>query len=70
MLANVPTVAETHFERAGDLCDQLYEIRKDGEGEEILTYRTMIISGQRELHAEVKQWKMEQGIYTSGSKEN
>ena len=69
-LADIPPVAETHFDEADKLCIQLYESRNDGEEEEILTYRAIIASGKKDLGPEMKEWKMEEGIYTSSSEED
>ena len=69
-LADIPPVAETHFNEADKLCIQLYESRKDGEEEEILTYRAIIASGKKNLGTEMREWKREEGIYTSSSEED
>ncbi len=69
VLADIPTVGQYHFDVAGALCDQLYERREDGDEEEILTYQTIVAKGQRELRAEVKQWRIEQETFESSSKE-
>lgn len=45
LLAAIPPVAKSHFEKADELCNQPYERRKNGEEEEILTYRTIITNG-------------------------
>ena len=37
-LADIPPVAEEHFNEADRLCTELYKSRKAGEEEEILTY--------------------------------
>jgi len=65
-LADIPPVGEAHFDEADKLCTQLYENRKDGEEEEILTYRAIIANGKMNLSLELKEWKMEEGIHMSG----
>ncbi len=69
-LADIPPVAETHFNEAGKFCIQLYESRKDGEEEEILMYQAIITSGKENLGTEMKEWKLEEGIYISSSEED
>lgn len=64
VLADIPNISQYHFDIADVLCNQLYERREDGEEEEILTYRTIVTRGQRELRAEVEQWRVEQGTFT------
>lgn len=61
-LADIPAVAETHFDEAGKLCIQLYESRKEGEEEEILVYQAIIASGKDNLGPEMEEWKTEEGI--------
>lgn len=69
-LADIRPVAETHSDEADKLCIQLYESRKDGEEEEILMYQAIIASGKENLCLEMKEWKMEEGIYISSSEED
>jgi hypothetical protein len=69
-LADIPPAAESHFNEADRLCTQLYESRKEGEEEEILTYREMISSSLKDLDPEMKEWKIEEGIYVSSSDED
>ena len=69
-LADIPPIAESHFKEADRLCTQLYESRKEGEEEEILTYREIISNGLTDLGPEMKQWKMEEDIYISSSDED
>jgi hypothetical protein len=64
-LADIPPVAEEHFNEADRLCTELYESRKAGEEEEILTYRAIITGGKTDLGPEMKQWKMEEGMYST-----
>jgi hypothetical protein len=54
-LADIPPVAESHLNRANQLCTQLYESRKEGEEDEIKTYREIIISSLKELRSEIKE---------------
>ena len=68
--ADIPPVAEIHFNEAKKFCTQLYENRKDGEEEEILTYRAMIDDGKKDLGPEMRQWKLEEGIYITSSEED
>ncbi|KIW21756.1 hypothetical protein, variant [Cladophialophora immunda] len=68
-LADIPPVAETPLDEADKLCIQLYESRKDGEEEEILIYQAIIASGKENLGPEMKEWKMEEGIYYISSSE-
>jgi hypothetical protein len=69
-LADIPPVAESHLNRADRLCTQLYESRKEGEGEEIATYREIITSSLEDLRLEMEEWKIEEGIYDSSSEED
>jgi hypothetical protein len=46
------------------------ESRKDGEEVEMLTYRAIIAGGKRNLGPEMKEWKVEEGIYMSSSEED
>jgi hypothetical protein len=69
-LADIPPVAEMHFKEADRICDQLYESKQANEGEEILTYREIIKSGLRDLGPEIREWKIEEGLYISSSDED
>lgn len=69
-LADIPPLAEIHFNKADKFITQLYESRKDGEEEEILIYQAMINDGKEDLGSDMKQWKLEEGIYISSSEED
>jgi hypothetical protein len=69
-LADIPPAAESHLNQADRLCTQLYEGRKVGEAEEIKTYREIINSSLKDLRPEMREWKIEEGIYVSSSEED
>jgi hypothetical protein len=69
-LANIPPVAESHLTQADRLCTQLYEGRQEGEEEEIQAYREIINSSLEDLRVEMREWKIEEGIYVSSSEED
>jgi hypothetical protein len=69
-LADIPPVAEDHFKKAERICDRLYEGKETDEEEEILAYQEIIKSGLRDLGPEMRQWKMEEGLYISSSDED
>jgi hypothetical protein len=69
-VAAIPPVAEYHFKEADRICDRLYESRKTGEEEEVLTHQDIIKSGLRELAPEMRHWKMEEGLDISSPDED
>ena len=67
--ADIPPVAKKYFEEAEQQCERMYERRKPGEEEEIITYRKIITEGLEGLVAEERHWKLEEGIYITSSDE-
>ena len=65
ILAETPPHAEHHFKEAALLCTRLYENRNDGEEEEISAYQQIISDGASLVKAEMKEWRLEQGLQTT-----
>jgi len=47
--ADIPPIAEKHFNDANQACEELWVNKKEGDEEEILVYATIIQQGLRDL---------------------
>ena len=69
-IADIPPEAERLLKEAQQHCEQLLEISKDDERDEILTYRNIITESLVDLNPEMIEWKLAEGIYITSSEED
>ena len=68
-LADIPPLSQDHLRRADRYCAQLLKDKNDGEEEEIVRYKNIIEESLEDLKADIKEWRMEEGLYASSSDE-